>query len=110
MILPFTFGLALGLMIAGVFYIAWNAERRVNEQLREHFAGEEGRNDDSFRAGMRMGHTAAQIDNLVFFPEANTPEPGSSDASNLLDELFPGSTPSDFPRPRGVITYPTDAA
>lgn len=76
MTLAFTFGLALGLMIAGVFALALKGERHINKELREHFDGEEQRNDDSFRAGMRMGHTAAQLDNLAFFPDRHT-EPNS---------------------------------
>ena len=103
MIATFTLGLLIGLTFAAVCFICWRGERHIVKELRAHLAGEEDRNTDSFRAGMRMGHTAAQIDNLVFFPE---PDTTTSDVS--IDHFFPGTTPDDFPRPMGVTPLPTN--
>jgi uncharacterized protein (DUF58 family) len=44
MILPFTFGLALGLMIAGVFVVALIAEREWTAELEEVVAAHEAEN------------------------------------------------------------------
>jgi hypothetical protein len=103
----FAIGLLFGLTFAAVFFICWRAERHITKELQSHFAGEEDRNHDSYDAGVRTGHLEAELG--IVRLDLHTPKRSTETVDWSLDDLFAGSTPKDFPRPRSV-TNPNDAA
>ena len=87
-----------GYIVGTVSFFLWRLERYTNIALIKDRGDEAARNRKAFNAGVRTGHLESDL-GIVRIDMIR--DPGLA-PQRLLDDLFPGTTPKDFPRPMGV--------